>query len=128
MLTRDGQVSERFSLWNLPGSEHYQFVANMATEDVPALTLDAVQKLVVDRSGRDDIVLRDLRWISLYRVNARMVDRFRVGRVILAGDAAHVHSSAGGQGLNTSVQDAYNLGWKLAAVIYGAPREIARHL
>lgn len=124
VLTRDGQVSERFSLWNLPGSEHYQFVANMATEDVPALTLDAVQKLVVDRSGRDDIVLRDLRWISLYRVNARMVDRFRVGRVILAGDAAHVHSSAGGQGLNTSVQDAYNLGWKLAAVIYGAPEKL----
>lgn len=124
MLTQDGQVSERFSLWNLPGSEHYQFVANMATEDVPALTLDAVQKLVVDRSGRDDIVLRDLRWISLYRVNARMVDRFRVGRVILAGDAAHVHSSAGGQGLNTSVQDAYNLGWKLAAVIYGAPEKL----
>lgn len=124
VLTRGGQVSERFSLWNLPDSDHYQFVANMAREDVPALTLEAVQKLLVDRSGREDILLRDLRWISLYRVNARMVDRFRVGRVILAGDAAHVHSSAGGQGLNTSVQDAYNVGWKLAAVIAGAPDEL----
>jgi hypothetical protein len=47
-------------------------------------------------------VLTDLNWISLYRVNVRMVDRFRVGRVLLAGDAAHVHSSASGQGLNTS--------------------------
>jgi hypothetical protein len=50
-----------------------------------------------------------------------MVDRFRVGRVFLAGDAAHVHPPAGGQGLNTGVQDAYNLGWKLAYVLRGGP-------
>ncbi|ORB59635.1 3-(3-hydroxyphenyl)propionate hydroxylase [Mycobacteroides saopaulense] len=124
VLTRGGQVSERFSLWNLPGSQHYQFVASMAADDVPPLTLGAVQRLLVERSGREDIALHDLRWISLYRVNARMVDKFRKGRVILAGDAAHVHSSAGGQGLNTSVQDAYNLGWKLAAVVSGAPAEL----
>ncbi|MGH3724249.1 MAG: FAD-dependent monooxygenase [Mycobacterium sp.] len=124
VLTRGGQVSKRFSLWNLPSSDHYQFVASMATDDVPPLTLEAVQGLLDERSGRNDIVLHDLRWISLYRVNARMVDRFRVGRVFLAGDAAHVHSSAGGQGLNTSVQDAYNLGWKLAAAISGASDEL----
>ncbi|MEU9806298.1 FAD-dependent monooxygenase [Mycobacterium sp. NPDC050853] len=124
VLTRGGQVSERFSLWNLPSSDHYQFVASMATDVAPPLTLEAVQGLLVERSGRDDIVLHDLRWISLYRVNARMVDRFRVGRVFLAGDAAHVHSSAGGQGLSTSVQDAYNLGWKLAAVSSGAPEQL----
>jgi hypothetical protein len=50
-----------------------------------------------------------------------MVDRYRVGRVFLAGDAAHVHPPAGGQGLNTGVQDAYNLGWKLAHVLRGGP-------
>jgi hypothetical protein len=50
-----------------------------------------------------------------------MVDRYRVGRVLLAGDAAHVHPPAGGQGLNTGVQDAYNLGWKLAHVARGGP-------
>jgi hypothetical protein len=50
-----------------------------------------------------------------------MVDRYRVGRVFLAGDAAHVHPPAGGQGLNTGVQDAYNLGWKLAHVARGGP-------
>ena len=50
-----------------------------------------------------------------------MVDRYRVGRVLLAGDAAHVHSPAGGQGMNTGIQDAYNLGWKLAFVMGGAP-------
>jgi hypothetical protein len=50
-----------------------------------------------------------------------MVDRYRVGRVFLAGDAAHVHPPAGGQGLNTGIQDAYNLGWKLASVASGGP-------
>jgi FAD binding domain len=53
-------------------------------------------------------------------MNARLADHFRVGRVFLIGDAAHIHPPTGGQGLNTSVQDAYNLGWKLAAVVKGA--------
>jgi hypothetical protein len=54
-------------------------------------------------------------------MNARLADRYKVGRVLLAGDAAHIHPPTGGQGLNTSVQDAYNLGWKLAAVLGSAP-------
>ena len=54
-------------------------------------------------------------------MNARLSDRYRVGRVFLVGDAAHTHPPTGGQGLNTSVQDAYNLGWKLGAVLGGAP-------
>jgi 2-polyprenyl-6-methoxyphenol hydroxylase-like FAD-dependent oxidoreductase len=116
ILTANGNVGERFSLWNLPDSDYCQFVASIPSDQVPELTVDAVRQLCRDRSGRTDIHLHDLRWISLYRVSVRMVDRYRVGRVFLAGDAAHVHSSAGGQGLNTGVQDAYNLGWKLAAV------------
>ncbi|HTI23560.1 MAG TPA: FAD-dependent monooxygenase [Kutzneria sp.] len=59
--------------------------------------------------------LTDVGWSSQWRANVRMVDRYRIGRVFLAGDAAHVHTPAGGQGLNTGVQDAYNLGWKLAS-------------
>ncbi|GAA4551683.1 FAD-dependent monooxygenase [Amycolatopsis samaneae] len=124
VFTRDGDITGRFSLWNLPGGDYCQFVATVQAEEVPELTLAAVRGLLRERSGRDDIHLHDLRWISLYQVNARMADRFRTGRVLLAGDAAHVHSSAGGQGLNTSVQDAYNLGWKLAAVWGGAPEEV----
>jgi 2-polyprenyl-6-methoxyphenol hydroxylase-like FAD-dependent oxidoreductase len=60
-------------------------------------------------------------WSSIYRPAVRMVERYRVGRVFLAGDAAHVHPPSGGQGLNTGVQDAYNLGWKLAHVLRGGP-------
>jgi 2-polyprenyl-6-methoxyphenol hydroxylase-like FAD-dependent oxidoreductase len=61
---------------------------------------------------------------STYRAQVRMVDRYRVDRVFLAGDAAHMHPPTGGQGLNTGVQDAYNLGWKLAHVIHGGPQNI----
>jgi hypothetical protein len=68
-----------------------------------------------------EIRLHDATWLSLYRANVRMVDRYRVGRIFIAGDAAHVHSPVGGQGMNTGIQDAYNLGWKLSAVVAGAP-------
>ena len=63
---------------------------------------------------------------SSYTPHARMVERYRVGRVFLAGDAAHVHPPAGGQGLNTGVQDAWNLGWKLAWALRGGPESSSR--
>jgi 2-polyprenyl-6-methoxyphenol hydroxylase-like FAD-dependent oxidoreductase len=63
-------------------------------------------------------------WSSMYRPAVRMVDRLKVGRVFLAGDAAHLHPPTGGQGLNTGVQDAYNLGWKLAHVLRGGPESL----
>jgi 2-polyprenyl-6-methoxyphenol hydroxylase-like FAD-dependent oxidoreductase len=66
--------------------------------------------------------LRDTRenWFSTYRVSHRVAERFRAGRVFVAGDAGHVHSPAGGQGMNTGIGDAVNLAWKLAAVLRGA--------
>jgi 2-polyprenyl-6-methoxyphenol hydroxylase-like FAD-dependent oxidoreductase len=63
-------------------------------------------------------------WSSMYRPAVRMVDHLRVGRIFLAGDAAHLHPPTGGQGLNTGVQDAYNLGWKLAHVLRGGPQSL----
>jgi 2-polyprenyl-6-methoxyphenol hydroxylase-like FAD-dependent oxidoreductase len=84
--------------------------------------------------GRDEIVFDDLResveqvtgrrvtkvnWFSTYRVHHRVADHFRGGRVFLAGDAGHVHSPVGGQGMNTGIGDAVNLAWKLAAVLQG---------
>src|SRR5437879_1735215 len=58
-------------------------------------------------------------WFSTYRIHHRCAERFRKGRCFLLGDAAHVHSPAGGQGMNTGLQDAYNLAWKLALVVKG---------
>ena len=77
--------------------------------------------MVAERTGRDDIRVKSVLWASAFSMNARLADRYRVGRVFLVGDAAHVHPPTGGQGVNTSVQDAYNLGWKLARVAAGAP-------
>lgn len=62
-------------------------------------------------------------WMSVFTIQQRMVETMRAGRCFVAGDAAHVHSPASGQGLNTGVQDAYNLGWKLAQVVRGEAQE-----
>jgi 2-polyprenyl-6-methoxyphenol hydroxylase-like FAD-dependent oxidoreductase len=91
----------------LPHTDLFQLVAPNASGEED---LQAVVSRYAPHLHLDEIV-----WRSEYRVNIRMADRFRVGRVFLLGDAAHVHSPAGGQGLNTGVQDAYNLGWKLAS-------------
>lgn len=68
-------------------------------------------------------------WMSRFRVHRRMVSRYQHGRVFLAGDAAHIHSPVGGQGMNMGIQDAFNLGWKLAAVARGeaSPRLLASY-
>src|SRR5258708_5910784 len=88
---------------------------------LPTPTLETLQRLFDERAGMPGVRLSNPTWLSLWRPNIRMVDRYRTGRIFLAGDAAHVHSAAGGQGMNTGVQDAYNLGWKLAQVLHGAP-------
>jgi 2-polyprenyl-6-methoxyphenol hydroxylase-like FAD-dependent oxidoreductase len=62
-------------------------------------------------------VLSDMRWSSIFRISMRLAARYRVGRCLIAGDAAHIHPPTGGQGMNTGIQDAYNLAWKLALVV-----------
>ncbi|MFJ9081257.1 FAD-dependent monooxygenase [Streptomyces sp. NPDC102384] len=103
----------------------YQLAAQYADESaVPDTSPEAVTKLLATRTALSEEHVAEVLWASDFRARAALADRFRVGRVFLAGDAAHVHSPAGGQGLNTSVQDAYNLGWKLAAVLSGAPAQL----
>ena len=68
-------------------------------------------------------------WFSTYHVHHRVADRFRSGRAFLLGDAAHIHSPVGGQGMNTGIGDAVNLAWKLAAVLQRTRGRVApRHL
>ena len=81
-------------------------------------TLEEVQA-IVDARGPGGIVLSDPVWLSSFAINERKVADYRIGRVFLAGDAAHIHSPAGGQGMNTGMQDAFNLSWKLALVCKG---------
>lgn len=83
-------------------------------------TLERFQQTFDRIAGIPGVRLHNLTWRSSYRVNVRMVDQLRAGRVFLAGDAAHVHPIAGGLGMNTGIQDAYNLGWKLGLVLAGS--------
>jgi 2-polyprenyl-6-methoxyphenol hydroxylase-like FAD-dependent oxidoreductase len=76
-------------------------------------------RAVIRRTLGTDYGMHDARWMSRFHSDERQAPRYRVGRVFLAGDAAHVHSPAGGQGMNTGLQDAANLSWKLAAAVHG---------
>ncbi|WP_405493802.1 FAD-dependent monooxygenase [Nocardia sp. NBC_00511] len=106
---------EGLALMPLPGGRKYQFAAPLSGE--AEASLEVLQEYITRLSRRDDIVLSDLTWSTVWRPNIRLAQRYRDGRVLLAGDAAHVHPPTGGQGLNTGVQDAHNLGWKLAAAL-----------
>ncbi|SHF80314.1 FAD-dependent monooxygenase [Streptoalloteichus hindustanus] len=109
-----------------PHADTWQVVASLhpdAAGEWPEATVETLRRAVVERTGRDDIELGEPEWLSVWRYNLRMVDQYRAGRVFLAGDAAHVHSPFGAFGMNTGIQDAYNLGWKLALVMRGRAEE-----
>jgi 2-polyprenyl-6-methoxyphenol hydroxylase-like FAD-dependent oxidoreductase len=74
---------------------------------------------VLDRLSPEPTTASNLRWSSVFRISHRLVDRYGEGRVFVAGDAAHIHPPTGAQGMNTGLQDAYNLGWKLALAVGG---------
>src|SRR5205823_5699719 len=100
----------------------WRIVANIPSqardETLPEVTLADVQSLI-DRRGPSTFRASDPIWMSRFHISHRIVRQFRQQRVFLAGDAAHIHSPAGGQGMNTGIQDAFNLAWKLALVVRG---------
>jgi hypothetical protein len=117
----DGMVRVFISLPDATGSTPPANEAG-AVEDVhqqPTLAEIAIH--LTDLTGFA-CTLSDATWLARYRTSHRYVERFSVGRGFLAGDAAHVHVPIGGQGMNTGIQDAFNLGWKLAGVLSGTMR------
>jgi 2-polyprenyl-6-methoxyphenol hydroxylase-like FAD-dependent oxidoreductase len=105
----------------LPGPDCWRVIATLpnASEQPPSLEWfeETMRKRTHLKPG-----LYDPLWLATYSVRQRKVERYRVGRVFLVGDAAHAHSPVGGQGMNTGLQDAHNLGWKLALVARKAGR------
>jgi 2-polyprenyl-6-methoxyphenol hydroxylase-like FAD-dependent oxidoreductase len=101
--------------------DRYRIIANVghggsATQPDPTL---ADLQSILDRRDPRGLVASNPVWLSAFHINERSVSNFRHGQIFLAGDAAHIHSPAGGQGMNTGMQDAFNLAWKLALVHHG---------
>ena len=104
----------------LPDSDVFQWMIRLAPDEDPPSEKDRILRRIHDHTRDRRIHLHDIHWTSVFRPNIRLAESYGRGRAFLAGDAAHVHTPAGAQGLNTGVQDAYNLGWKLGQVLAGA--------
>ncbi|MFD3587526.1 FAD-dependent monooxygenase [Streptomyces sp. NPDC058683] len=114
-------VGDAFAFLAPFGDGYYRVICWHRDRDVPdhePVDLDEVREITRLALGRD-FGMHEARWMSRFHSDERQAPRYRVGRVFLAGDAAHVHTPAGGQGMNTGLQDAANLSWKLTAVLHG---------
>ncbi|KAJ3993039.1 FAD binding domain-containing protein [Lentinula boryana] len=107
----------------VPGKNLFQFII-LGNKDLDLVKISSSREEMIkafhEITGKRDIEFGELVWMGLWKPNIRMVDSFGNGRVFVVGDAAHVHSPTGGQGMNSGVQDSFNLAWKLALVEKGA--------
>ncbi|CAA7262016.1 unnamed protein product [Cyclocybe aegerita] len=134
----DGLTSDYWHIWGKPGV--YTIMARPITPDGKKFGIgitgqnfdprdladeEKAKEFILKETGRTDIKFGKFTWLSYFKPNMRMINKFQVGRAFVVGDAGHVHSPTGGQGLNCSVQDATNLSWKLALVLKGlAPQSL----
>lgn len=105
----------------MPGEDRYRIVGVFPEESEKKegeIPFDEIEQQIREDS-RLEFDIYNVNWFSTYKVHSRRVNRFSKGRCFLAGDAAHIHSPAGAQGMNTGIQDGYNLAWKLALVLRG---------
>ena len=126
VVTEIRRTQKRFGLGPVGGGAYRVVIpAEGVAEDRTAPpTLEEFRRQLRAYAGTD-FGVHSPRWLSRFGDATRLVERYRVGRVLLAGDAAHVHPPTGGQGLNLGIQDAFNLGWKLAAQVDGwAPEDL----
>jgi 2-polyprenyl-6-methoxyphenol hydroxylase-like FAD-dependent oxidoreductase len=107
------------------GGNHFRLIASNPLSTPDSNTAPSLEELqtIYDQRSPTPAQLSGLVWSSWFHINSRMVNTLKVGRIFLAGDAAHIHSPAGGQGMNTGMQDMMNLGWKLAFVMQGKASE-----
>jgi len=119
-------LTDHGALWWFPLPEGRSLIAGDVREQHDGASetpcLEDVQALIGNRAP-PGVRASDPRWLSWFHINYRVTPHYRHGRTLLAGDAAHIHSPIGGQGMNTGIQDAYNLGWKLAMVARGVAPE-----
>jgi 2-polyprenyl-6-methoxyphenol hydroxylase-like FAD-dependent oxidoreductase len=109
-------------MFPMQGEQHWRLIGNLPEYDGQIdrdVTFDEVEKKV-KQLVQQPLTITTVRWFSTYKVHTRHAAKFSVDRCFLAGDAAHIHTPAGGQGMNTGIQDAYNLAWKIAVVLKGA--------
>jgi 2-polyprenyl-6-methoxyphenol hydroxylase-like FAD-dependent oxidoreductase len=109
----------------LKGEKRYRIVGVFPeefTKDEGDILYEEIESRIKDEANLD-LDIHDVEWFSTYKVHTRHVSRFSEGRCFLAGDAAHIHSPAGAQGMNTGIQDGYNLAWKMALVLQGKVHE-----
>lgn len=106
------------------GNKRFRVIANVDESKVVGdePTLEFMQSIAESR-GPKGMKFTKAIWLAWFRIHARSVPQYRVGRAFLGGDAAHIHSPVGGQGMNTGMQDVYNLAWKLALVVHGDAAE-----
>lgn len=104
----------------LPHSDAFQWMIRLSPDEQAPQNLVQINARIRAHTRNQRLTLRDIQWQSVFRPNIRLAESYRRGRVLLAGDAAHVHTPAGAQGLNTGMGDAYNVGWKLGQVLAGA--------
>jgi 2-polyprenyl-6-methoxyphenol hydroxylase-like FAD-dependent oxidoreductase len=112
------------AVFPLPGEKQWRLVdvSDVAVSDEPGAMEERFRSLLTSEVP-GAAAMGETTWVSSFRVQRRITDHFRVGRCFVAGDAAHIHSPAGGQGMNTGIQDGHNLAWKLAMVLDGTARE-----
>ncbi len=120
MHQTDGKTDDVLVCIPLPGRGRYRMSMlvpdELGDDDTPQL--HHIQA-VLDRLSPEPTTARNLRWSSVFRISHRIVDAYGRGRVFVAGDAAHIHPPTGAQGMNTGIQDAHNLAWKLALALAG---------
>ncbi len=107
----------------LPGEHRFRMISFLDQGDERQAELESFRALLAER-GPAGAEVSEPAWMIDFRIHCRLVPRYRVGRVFLSGDAAHIHSPAGGQGMNMGIQDAYNLAWKLALVHRGKAKDL----